>query len=86
MSADGNTDQSSFSDTNEDFILFNSGVLSFEGRDGPAIRGMYLHPLPKPFRTWKDKRISSNTNAEIIWTFGSTPPHPALSPVGRGEG
>ena len=44
MSADENTDQSSFSDRREDFILSNSGVLSFEGRDGPAIRGMpFIH-------------------------------------------
>ena len=33
-------DQRGFNDTSEDFILFKSRVLSFEGRDGPAIRGM----------------------------------------------
>jgi hypothetical protein len=26
-----------------------------------------------------------NTNAETILTFGSIPPHPTLSPQGRGE-
>jgi hypothetical protein len=35
----GNTDQRGFNDTSEDFTLFESRVLSFEGRDGPAIRG-----------------------------------------------
>ena len=30
--------------------------------------------------------FKTNTNAEIILTFGSISPHPALSPVGRGEG
>ena len=30
-------DQRGFNDTSEDFISFKSRVLSFEGRDGPAI-------------------------------------------------
>ena len=30
--------------------------------------------------------LTNNTNAETILTFGSIPPHPALSPVGRGKG
>ena len=59
MSADGNTDQRSFNDTSEDFILFKPRVQSFEGRDGPAISGDVFHPFLKPF-TWKDRRISGN--------------------------
>ena len=44
MSVDGNTDQRDFNDASEDFILFKSRILSFEGRDGPAIRGMtFIH-------------------------------------------
>ena len=42
MSADGNRDQRGFNDRSEDFILFKSQVLSFEGRNGPAIKGTYF--------------------------------------------
>jgi four helix bundle protein len=37
----------------------------------------------------KYERVSqmlTKTNAETILTFGSVPPHPAFSPLGRGKG
>jgi hypothetical protein len=37
---DGNTDQRGFNDMSEDFKLFKSRVLGFEGRDDPAMRGL----------------------------------------------
>jgi hypothetical protein len=38
-------DQRGFNDTSEDFISFKSRVLSFEGRDGPAISKNQLGTL-----------------------------------------